>query len=61
MVDDLANVGILLQICNIQINTRPIDGEMDSCLRSGDTLVSFVESTEYICSETMVDVEAAAV
>ena len=43
------------KICNIQINTRPMDGE---------TVVGkvvLVELTEHCCSETVGDVEVAAV
>ena len=59
----LGNGGILSQNFNVPINARPIDSEADLCLKSGDTLVSFVESTEHCnsCTKTMRDVEVTTV
>ena len=48
-------------IFNVPINAWPKDREVCSCLRSGDALVSLMESTEHRCSEGMWNVEAAAV
>ena len=57
----LGNSIILSQNFNVPINARPIDSEADLCLKSRDTLVSFMESTEHCCPETMRDVEVSAV
>ena len=48
------------EIFNVCVNTRPIECEVSSCLRSYDTLVGLMESTEHRCSEAVGDVEAAA-
>ena len=52
---------ILAMVALNFIDVRPIDREAGLCMRSGDTLVSFLESTEHCCSETMGDVEVTAV
>ena len=46
---------------NVSVDARPINREACSCLRSGYALVSFMELTEHCCSESMRNVEAAAV